>query len=283
MPARTPPADAQTMEIIDAYLEHLRRAGRSEQTMDGRRRTLLRLHADLPYGLGQVSHAELAAWLYRPHLSQNAKATYYRALRSFYSWAADPEDPWISTDPTVRLEPVRTAEGMAHPCTDEQLARILADAAEPFRTWAILAAYQGLRAIEISRLDREHVTREQLLVVKGKGGRPRAHDTDSYVWDALKDLPPGPVARRPDTGERADPHYVAVYSRDHFRRRLKVATSLHSLRHWLGVNVQRQYKDIRVTMAVLGHRQLSSTQIYTAATDEQQRAARATLPRLAGG
>jgi integrase/recombinase XerC len=273
--------DAREMELIDAYIEHLRRAQRSEQTMADRRAILTRLSRDLPYGIGQVSHEELATWLYRHHLSQNSQATYYRAIKSFYRWAADPADPWIDTDPTLRLEPVRTADGIAHPCTDEQLREILGNAAEPFRTWAVLAAYQGLRAVEISRLDREHVTEQRLIVVKGKGGRPRVHDTDAYVWDALKDLPPGPVARRPD-GERADPHYVAVYTRDHFRRKLKIPTTLHSLRHWLGVTVQREYKDVRVTMDVLGHKQMSSTQIYTRATDEQQRAARATLPRLAG-
>lgn len=282
MDSGQPEIDARDMELIDAYLEHLRQAGATEQTMDGRRGILTRLHRDLPYGVGQVSTEELAAWLYRDRWSRNTKATYWRCLSSFYGWASDPEDPWISSDPTTRMIPVHTAEGIAHPCTDEQLRHILAEAAEPYRTWAILAAYAGLRAVEISRLDREHVTERTLIVVKGKGGRPRSHDTDEYVWRAIKDLPPGPVARRPDTGERADPHYVAVYTRDHFRRTLKVPTTLHSLRHWLGVNVQARYKDARVTMDLLGHKQLSSTQIYTRATDEQQRAARATLPRLAG-
>lgn len=272
----------QDMEIIDAYIEHLRRAGRSDDTMTARRGILVCLNREMPYGLGQVATEDLADWLYRDEWSQNTKATYYRALKSFYAFAADPADPWITKNPVEGLQRTVTAEGIARPCTDEQLRRILTHAAQPFRLWALIAAYQGLRCVEISRLNREDVTEQRLIVVKGKGGRPRVHDTDPGVWQAIKDLPPGPVAIRPDTGERASPRYVSVFSRDHFVRQLKIKTSMHCLRHWLGVSIQDRCGNIRVTQETLGHRSLSSTQIYTRATDRQQREARASLPRLDG-
>ncbi len=276
------PTVDQDMEIIDAYIKHLKRAGRSDDTIVGRRGILTRLNQDLPFGVGVVQTEDLADWLYRDNeWSQNTKATYFRALRSFYNFAADPADPWITANPTDGLERTRTAQGIARPCTDEQLAGILTRAAQPYRLWALIAAYQGLRCVEISRLDREHVTEERLIVVKGKGGAPRVHDTDPQVWEAIRGLPRGPIARRPD-GERASAQYVSIYSRDHFNRILKIETSMHCLRHWLGVNAQARYKDIRVTQELLGHASLQSTQIYTRATAEQQRAARAMLPRLAG-
>ena len=114
----------------------------------------------------------------------------------------------------------------------------------------------------------------------GKGGRPRMHDTDPAVWAAVKDMPPGPVARRADNGKRASAHYVSAEASYQFHK-LGIQTSLHPLRHWLGTTVQREFRDIRVTQALLGHVRITSTQIYTAATDQQQRAARATLPRFA--
>lgn len=270
--------------MIDRYLEHLRRADCSAQTLRDRRGILCRLDRDLPYGIGQVSHEELAVWLYRPEWSQNTRATYYRCIKSFYGWASDEHDPWISSNPAARLERVADAETVPRACTDDQLRRIIAEAREPFRTWAIIAAYAGLRCIEIAGLDRQHITEKELFVVRGKGGRPRMHDTDPIIWAAVKGLPPGPVARHAATGERATAHYVSSHAADHFQRvmRMPPGISLHKMRHWLGTKVQANYKDPRVTMAVLGHRSLKSTQIYTAATDEQQRAARATLPRLAG-
>lgn len=282
MGAPRQPADPQAMEIIDAYIEHLRQAQCTDQTMDYRRELLCRLDRELPFGIGQVYKTDLAKWLYRDEWSQNTKATYFRTIKSFYDWATDPAEPWLSgANPAAGLDRVRTADSVARAATDEQVREIMLRAAEPFRTWAMLAAYQGLRAIEISRLDREHVTQQQLFVVRGKGGKPRVHDTDPVVWAAVKGLRPGPIARHPETGQRASDHYVAVYTRDYLRRKLKIHTSLHPLRHWLGTTVQREYKDVRVTQRMLGHAQLSSTMIYTDATDEQQRAARATLPRFA--
>jgi integrase/recombinase XerC len=270
------------MELIDEYLEHLRRAGRTPATIHGRREILGRLDRALAYGAGQTDTAELARWLYRDDWALNTRYTYYMCLRGFYGWAAGGSDPWISHDPTVELEPVRMVRGVPRPVTDEQLRRILAEAAEPIRTWALIAAYQGLRCIEIARLDREHVTPETLIVVKGKGGRPRVHDTHPDVWARFLDLPPGPVAVMQD-GRRADAFYVSSTAALHFRRKLKMpGVSLHRLRHWLGVTIQREYRDVRVTQQALGHQSLQSTQVYTDATPEQQRAARAMLPRLAG-
>jgi integrase/recombinase XerC len=269
------------MQIIDAYLEHLRRRGRSEATIDGRREILGRLNRGLPFGIGQTEPEEIAHWLYRDEWSQNTRATYYQCLKSFYGWATGSKEPWLSYNPIEELEPVEHPKGRARAVTDEELRRVLTRSAEPYRTWALLAAYQGLRCIEISRLDREYVTAETLIIAKGKGGYPRVHDTHPDVWAAIEPLPRGPVAVKPN-GERADAFYVSSVAATYFRRKLNMpGVSLHRLRHWLGVTMQREYKDIRVTQQSLGHRSLQSTQIYTDATPEQQRAARSMLPRLA--
>lgn len=276
------PAQAREVELIDAHLAHLRRAGATEATLRGRREILYRLDRDLPYGIGQATPRDLTNWLYRDTYSRNTRATYYAALKRFYVWASSPKDQWLSFNPMADLEPCTRTRGAARPVTDEQLAKILAEAAEPFRLWALIAAYQGLRAIEIARLDREHISQQQLIVVRGKGNRARAHDTHEDVWRAVKDLPAGPIARNRE-GDRADAFYVSIQTAQHFRYALKMpGVGLHRLRHWLGATAQREYRDIRVTMALLGHASLSSTQVYTMASDEQQRAARATLPRLGG-
>lgn len=270
------------LQMIAAYLEHLRRAGRTDDTIRDRREVLHRFNRAMRDGIGEADDKEIGAWLYRADWKQNTKAAYYMALKSFYTWATRPHDLWLVGNPMTYLEPVKTVRGIPRPVTDEELRRVLAESAEPFKTWATLAAYAGLRCIEISRLDRQHVTEQTLIVVRGKGGKARVHDTDPYIWAAVKALPPGPIARTA-AGERATPFEVSATAALHFRRQLHMpGVSLHRLRHWLGVTTQRIYKDIRVTQAVLGHESLSSTQVYTDATGEQQRQARSMLPRLAG-
>lgn len=151
-------AEPREMELIEAYLEHLRQEGCTEKTIAGRRELLYRLNRDLAYGVGQVKDSELRAWLYRDGWSQNTRATYYAGLNSFYAWAADPEDPWLSDNPMRRLPAVKSAASVPRAATDAQVCAATTQTAEPFRTWAKLAARQGLRCIEISRLDREHIT-----------------------------------------------------------------------------------------------------------------------------
>lgn len=271
------------MDLIDRYLDSLK-ARCSARTVENRRDILTRAHAALPCGLDQACAEELEAWVYQDKLKTSSRLTYLAALESFYGWAFDSRDPWLGGENPMLWMPAKPKppRGVARPVTDEQLRRILTEAIQPYRLWALLAAYQGLRCCEISGLDREHVTDQRLYVARGKGGKSRWHDTHPDVWAAVKDLPAGPVAVDPRTGQRATASYVSIRTALYFRHILHMpGVSLHRLRHWLGVTMQATYRDARVTQEALGHEKLDSTQIYTRATVEQQRAARSLLPRLA--
>lgn len=265
--------------MVTAYLEHLRRMNRSPETIALRRSTLRQLDRALPYGLGQAADEELAAWIYDERCKANSRSTYLTGVRSFYRWAAKSE--WIALDPSTELESIKVSQGVARPCTDEQLRIILTQTPAHVRLWATIAAYQGLRCCEISGLDREHVTEERLIVIRGKGGAPRVHDTHEDVWAAVRDLPPGPIARLLGSDRRASADYISNKG-NYWIRHCGVDVTMHQLRHWLGCTMQEAYRDARVTMEALGHKSLNATSIYTRATLTQQRAARATLPRLAG-
>lgn len=265
--------------MIDAFCEHLRRAGRSPRTIALRRKTLLLANDRLAFGLGEAAEDELAAWIYDARHALQTRATYLAGVRTFYQWAVKAR--WVTIDPTVDLETVSVPRGIARPCSDADLTTILTSAPQPYRVWATIAAYQGLRCIELASLDREHITAERVVVVYGKGNRPRVLDTDPCVWAAVRGLPPGPLAIVAGTGERASNDYVSCMANNAFRD-LGVKVTMHQLRHWMGVNMQRAYRNIRVTQQALGHVSLASTQIYTFASDDELRAARATLPRLAG-
>lgn len=290
-----PSSSDDDMDMIDAYLTHIAHESHSNSkaTVDRRREVLQQLNRQLPQGLARTCREELEAWLHGGRISrgkrrgepwaQNTKATYWSTIHSAYRfWADDSRDdlPWLDHDPTVHMTPVRVVKGIARDVTDAELWQVLDRARQPYRMWALIAAYQGLRCIELAGLDREHITAERLVVVRGKGGKPRVHDTDPLIWDAVQDLPAGPVCRDIWGRERATAYYISRMASKYFQGELGLeGVTMHRFRHWLGVRTQALYRDVRVTQEVLGHETLSATQIYTKATVEQQRAARAMLPR----
>lgn len=269
-------------DLIDGYLTYLRQCDRSRRTIGERRRLLTQADTELPYGLESASEQELRQWLYRESWARSTKATYHTAIRSFYRWAVTiaPDELGLHTDPAARLERPHPPRGRPRPVTDEQLGHILARAALPYRLWALLAAYAGLRCVEVSRLDREHIT-EQAITVHGKGDKIAAVPTHPRVWHAVRSLPPGPVALDRH-GRRLDERILSTMFSAHCRRLGLAGVTLHRLRHWAGTECQRLVGDPRVTQEFLRHEALSSTMIYTQVSNRRLRDAVMALPAVDG-
>lgn len=266
------------MDLIDAYLDDLIESHASTETVKLRRKILTKADRELPHGLAYACAAELDEWIDRQQ-NPNTRATYAVALNRAYAFWNRPSDPWLASDPTETMARRGFLQGEPRPASEEALRAVLDRGADPYRLWVVLAAYQGLRACEIAGLDREHVTRETLIVVRGKGGAPRSHDTDPLVWSLVETLPPGPLARN-SVGGRATAGEVSKRANHHLRHTLKLeGVTLHMWRHRLGVQMQRLYRNIRVTQRALGHKSLTSTQRYTDASLDELREARAMLPR----
>lgn len=269
-------------DLISEYLEWSRVCGHSRRTIAGRRDILSRADTTLPHGLAAATADELRAWIYRDEWSASTRETYYGAIRAFFVWATDPHDPRVDFDPTVLLPRPPRPRGLPRPVTDRQLRRILAEAAEPYRTWAVLAAYAGLRCCEIAQLDRGDITERTITIRRGKGGKPGIVPTHPAVWSAVRDLDDGPMAYT-DTGELATAQYISIRSALHFRRQLGMpGVALHRLRHWCGTEVYRATRDIRVTQEILRHASPTTTAIYTLISDEERRTAIHALPIVTG-
>ncbi len=263
-------------DLIAPHLRHLKAAGFSANTIHDRDRVLQRVDADLPMGLLDATVPELDDWLAQFRTNQT-KATYYGHLVGFFSWACAGDDPWLDWNPTTNLKRPKVPPTVPRPVTDDALAIVLARAREPYRTWAVLAAYAGLRAFEIATITREAFT-EELIYVTGKGGKHATIPTHPLVWQAVKDLPPGPIALG-RTGVRLSATRVSSLFSQHMRKTLGLpGVSLHPLRHWLGTRTLQGCGNLRVTQELLRHSSPATTAIYTQVTDEQRRSAVSALP-----
>ncbi|HEY9416895.1 MAG TPA: hypothetical protein VIQ30_19230, partial [Pseudonocardia sp.] len=126
-------------EMIAAFVRHLRDLGRADTTVTTYVDLLCRLDRDLPEGLAYACADELRAQIYSGDRKPATVALYRAAAVAFYGWATDENDPWLDYDPSRQLPRARVRARSPRPVSHEQLADILARAADPFRLWYLLA------------------------------------------------------------------------------------------------------------------------------------------------
>jgi site-specific recombinase XerC len=135
--------------------------------------------------------------------------------------------------------------------------------------WPRSPAYERC---EIARLDWAEVgLREQppmLRVLDGKGGHSRILTLAPALADLLTRLPGrhGPVIVRGDGKLGHNTPATISQMANTFLHSVGVAESLHCGRHRFGTQTYRACQDIQAVREVMGHANISSTQIYTSAS-----------------
>lgn len=269
-------------DLIAEYEKHLRRLDRSPNTIATYIRTLRQADRELPYGLIQANTEELEDWLFstspaKRGLGERGKTTrshYARILRGFGKWATDPKRRRLDFDATAELPDLKPAKGKPKPAREDIVADVISRAPAAQRAWFLLAAYAGLRCIEISRLDREDITQERIWL-HGKGDKERFVPCHPLIWAAVKDLPPGPIAVD-DDGVRLTEAQVA--HRGNYRLRKLGCTSMHTLRHRFATRAFDATRDLVAVQELLGHSDVSVTRRYVEVNRDRMAAAVASLP-----
>jgi integrase/recombinase XerD len=269
--------------ILDflAYLELER--GLSRNTLAAYRCDLLQLKASLEergVGLLDARHGELAAFL---DSLEVAPATLQRKLacvRSFYRHLRREE--LIDHDPTAGLHGPRRSKRLPKVLTREEVGRLLAGprGTDPraLRDRALLELMYacGLRASEVIGLELTDVDEQEgVLRARGKGSKERLVPVGRHALRALHTY----CARgRPVlVGLRHEGHlFVNARGRKLTRQglykiiqRYADAAGLagkmgpHTLRHTFATHLLAGGCDLRSLQEMLGHADLSSTQIYT--------------------
>jgi len=290
-----------TDEAIDEYLRHLAvERGLAANTLSAYAVDLARL-AEFLAGTGVAAVAAdpgvLLAFLgaqAKEGLSARSQARRWVAVRGLYKWLR--RESMIATDPTAGVPVPRFGKRLPALLGREEIAALLAapGRADAFalRDTALLELMYatGCRVSEALdlTLDRLHLDQGQARVT-GKGGKQRIVPVGEYAVRALVEyLAEGrPALVRP--GARAQARaWVFLSSRGRrltrqgwFERLRAHATnagitrpiSPHKLRHSFATHLLEGGADLRSVQALLGHADISTTQVYTHVSQSHVRAA----------
>jgi site-specific recombinase XerD len=267
-------------DLIEAYLAHCEQEALARTTIETKRIVLEMFDRRLPLDLEHAAEEELRDFIGavkpdgEPRYRPRTKFVYTIHLKEFFKYSVDPRRPAhmrLNYDPAEGLAIPKVPKGEPRPLSDEECDKILIDAREPYRTWAEVALLTGMRCCEIAGidLDRGDIDQRRVFIRSGKGSKRRSFKTNPRVWELVRDMPGGMLARTV-TGDPADAHYVSTRSALHFRRRLKLEdVGLHRCRDTFATKLFAAGVDIRKIQVLLGHESLLTTQKYVFVTEEQ--------------
>ena len=212
--------------------------------------------------------------------SPRSLSRYLSSFRQFYRWLL--REGRIQKDPSALIESPKLGRGLPRALNEQQVVELLEapDAGTPLglrdRTMLELMYATGLRVSELVNLEVINLGISQGVVrVMGKGGKerlvPLGEEALAWMQRYLQES-------RPDLMKGGDCPLVFVTARKAgmtrqafwhaIRRHAAVAgiaqpVSPHMLRHSFATHLLNHGADLRVVQLLLGHSDLSTTQIYT--------------------
>ncbi|MDT4289875.1 tyrosine recombinase XerC [Methylomonas sp. MO1] len=196
------------------------------------------------------------------------------ALRSFYRFLLKTNQ--VTHNPAQHVQAPKVSKRLPHVLDVDQMMGMLnatPDSVLEVRDLAMFELFysSGLRLSELVMLDLSDIDLSEgfLRVRFGKGGKQRQLPVGSKALDALKVW----LTNRPEGGQAV---FVSLQRRRLSRRSVQlrldrwgkkngIAEHLHPhmLRHSFASHLLEASKDIRAVQELLGHSNISTTQIYT--------------------
>jgi integrase/recombinase XerD len=276
-------------ELIDDFCDHLwLEDGLSRNTLDSYRRDLLKFAGWLlkqrDASLLQTTHADIQGYLAYLVNEQKAKpsstgrniSSLKRLFRYFLRQGK------IETDPTLQIDAPKLIRNLPRNMTEADVEQLLEapDIQTPLglrdRTMLEVLYATGLRVSELVSLRITQVSMDMGVVrVMGKGSKERLVPLGEEALDWLRRY--AEEGRGVLLGARiSDTLFVTALGKGMTRQMfwfllkkhakncgLNASLSPHTLRHAFATHLLNHGADLRVVQMLLGHADISTTQIYT--------------------
>ena len=212
--------------------------------------------------------------------SPRSAARFLSCVRGFYRFSL--REGRITVDPTLDVDSPKLGRPLPKSLSEEDVDKLLQapdiDIALEFRDKTMLELLYacGLRVTELTSLQLVQLSLNQGVVrVFGKGSKERLvpMGEEALTWlrrymagpraELLKDIPSDvlfPSRRGTQMTRQTFWHRIKIYAQ---RAEISKNLSPHTLRHAFATHLLNHGADLRVVQMLLGHSDLSTTQIYT--------------------
>lgn len=283
MPSQPTPSGQITRFLQHLWLEK----GLSDNTRSSYQRDLLHFQQWLAENeqleMSQATQEHLGlylGWRYEQNYKPTSTARSLSSLRGFYRFLL--RENIIRSDITANVELPRLGRSLPKTLSEQDVEDLLnapdTDTSLGLRDRCMLELLYacGLRVSELVSLTVERINLRQGIVrINGKGGKerltPMGEEALAWIVDYMKNARPG-LLNDTDSpvmfpGRKGQPmtrqtfwhrvkHYQQVAG-------IKADVSPHVLRHAFATHLLNHGADLRVVQLLLGHSDLSTTQIYT--------------------
>jgi len=269
----------------EQFLDYLRdERGLSARTVAAYRRDLEQFSEELLQRditpPGQATEHDIRRFIARRHrqgLGARSIQRLLSAIRSFYRWLM--KEGRSRSNPAAQVRAPKTARKLPGTLDTDAVARLLDipdDNPLALRDKAIMELFysSGLRLSELASLRWDQVdTASGLVTVTGKGNKTRVVPLGSYAaaalaaWQRVRGQFAGfeePCVFVSNRGRPIAPRTIQSRIR-HWARRQGLPQKVypHLLRHSFASHVLESSGDLRAVQELLGHADISTTQVYT--------------------
>jgi integrase/recombinase XerD len=284
-----------TEAVIDKFLDAIwMERGLSANTLGAYRADLLALQrwlAQRDRSLIYAARADLLAfiaWRAKEGAKPRSTARQLSSFRRLYRFLL--REGVIAEDPTLKIDMPKIGRALPQSLTESEVESLLgaADINDPIghrdRTMLEVLYATGLRVSELINLRQSQINLNQgVLRVRGKGDRERLIPLGEESQKWLREFVSGPrveillerqteylfPTRRGDRMTRqAFWHIIKRYAK---KADILGKLSPHTLRHAFATHLLNNGADLRVVQMLLGHSDLSTTQIYTHVARERMK------------
>ena len=265
-------------EIISQYLEYLEiEKGLAQNTIDAYRRDLYSFAENCVGDLGAVDRNNISSYirlLKEKKLAPTSVIRKVASLRGFFKWTTSMNI--LEKNPASTLEQPKVPQRLPKVISLKEIEEILHSDLEPLQALIIELLYScGLRVSELANLKLNDIDKSSKYVrCFGKGSKERIIPIGKKAIEALdKYLPNRELVIKKynlttkkllinDNGRfinRQD-----IYNLIHKKGKdIHKNISPHTLRHSFATHLLENGADLRVVQELLGHSDVSTTQLYT--------------------